>query len=340
MIYSYNFDNIKWGKGYKYFELCDELEIPRKTGNSKPAQIKDLKTVIELDDSKKGIYIPIKLYDIEKTQLSTGLLKGDIEVLLLDLLARNKGKHISLTIKYLMRALEMVNDNYIKGYSYEKLYLSLEELTKVDNYTIDDVYYLINNKGSKNIREALNDLQDKGLIIWEMKMMVCKYGQNHSFAEDKDKELILGIEKRVMKEMGVKNKRFFNINSEARGKFNTRRNQLLKDTDIEYYYYAYDITYHSEEILIELKRSDLASVRNRLNAKMISQMIKTIEGRKDKNETKLKEKFEDAYDIIDMYEDKISKLDKVLHDEDYEKNAKKVVVKLIDRNIRSRDKLK
>ncbi|MDI9208576.1 hypothetical protein MT361_08445 [Clostridium butyricum] len=78
---------------------------------------------MELVERGKGIYIPIRLYDIEKTQLSSGLLREEIEVLTLDLLARNEGRHISLTIKRLMRALEMINDNYIKGYRYDNIYI-------------------------------------------------------------------------------------------------------------------------------------------------------------------------------------------------------------------------
>lgn len=123
MKYNYKVDNVKWGKGCKYCNLCNILQVKRKTGNSKLAQIKDMRTVMELVERGKGIYIPIRLYDIEKTQLSSGLLREEIEVLTLDLLARNEGRHISLTIKRLMRALEMINDNYIKGYRYDNIYI-------------------------------------------------------------------------------------------------------------------------------------------------------------------------------------------------------------------------
>lgn len=61
-------------------------------------------------------------------------------------------------------------------------------------------------------------------------------------------------------------------------------------------------------------------------------MIKRIEGHKEKNRIKLK-RFEDAYDAIDMYEDRISKLDKVLNEKNMRKNTKKVAVKLININI-------
>ncbi|MBN7585998.1 hypothetical protein JQK86_19710 [Clostridium beijerinckii] len=365
MKYNYNFDNVKWGKECKYCDLCDMLQIPRKTGNSKSAQIKDMRTVMELDNREKGIFIPRRLYDIEKTQLSSGLLREEIEVLTLDLLARNEGRHISLTIKRLMRALEMINDNYIKGYSYEKIYLDLEELTKVDIETIGDVYGVINTKGARNIKEALKDLQDKALIIWEFKMMVCvkeciykhsvsgklMYDENDNpmvereemvsrFPTDREKEIVLDIERKAMKEMSVKKKSFFNFCKEAGSKFKARCKQLLKDTDIEYYYYVYDITYNSEEVLEELKRSELAEVRNRLNLKMINQTIKTIEERKENNELQLQETFGDAYDILDAYEDKLTKEQRIVHKDDYEKDAKKTARLLISRGIRSRDKLK
>lgn len=365
MKYNYKVDNVKWGKECKYCDLCNMLQVPRKTGNSKLAQIKDMRTVMELVEREKGIYIPIRLYEIEKTQLSSGLLREEIEVLTLDLLARNEGRHISLTIKRLMRALEMINDNYIKGYNYEKIYLDLEELTKVDSDTIGDVYGVINTKGARNIKKALNDLRDKALIIWESKMMVCvkeciykhsvsgriMYDEDDKpivereemvsrFPTDKEKEIVLDIKRKAMKEMGVKNMRFFDFNKEADMKFKARCKQLLKDTDIEYYYYVYDITYNSEEVLEELKRSELAEVRNRLNMKILDQTMKTIEERKESNELQLQEKFGEAYDLLDVYEDKLTKTQRIVHKDDYEKDAKKTAKLLIDRCIRSRDKLK
>lgn len=365
MKYNYNYKNVKWGKECRYCDLCDMLQIPRKTGHSKIAQIKDIKRVMKLDDSKKGKYIPIELYEVEKTQLATGLFKEDIEILLLDLLARNDERHISLTIKHLMRELEMVNDNYIKGYEFEKIYLSLEELTKADSDTIGDVYYLINDKCSRKIREALKDLVDKALILWEIRMMIYVkeyvyklsksgriiYDENdepiiekevfiNRFPTIEEREIILSIERKAMKEMKVKNKKFFNICKEAREKFKARCKQLLEETNIQYYYYVYDIVYNSEEILEELKRTELTSVRNRLNSNVLNQMIKTIETRKQNTEDKLKDKFGEAYSVIDLYEDKLSNFEKIVNDENYENKASKVAKKIIDRNIRSRDKIK
>ncbi|MDI9208577.1 hypothetical protein MT361_08450 [Clostridium butyricum] len=87
----------------------------------------------------------------------------------------------------------------------------------------------------------------------------------------------------------------------------------MKDTDIEYYYYVYDITYNSEEVLEE---------------------------RKEKNEIQLQKKFGDAYDILGAYEDKLTKEQRIVHRDGYEKKARKTARLLIDRGIRSRDKLK
>ena len=343
-------------KIYKnYKELCEDLGWSVARGNSKNKQLKELDLMCEWHKDGHKIIID-KEFEEKKTELSHGLLKGDIELLILDMLSKAEGRHISLTMKKLLRALELVNDNYINGWNNKGEFLKLHELTNVDSDTIGDVFYLINSKGVRNVRNALNDLQNKCLILWELRMMVCvteeikrnesgdvMFDENdepiiekmyHRFPTESERATILDIEKHVMDEMGVKNKMFFNINKEARDKFRNRCKSELEGSGIEYYYYAYDIVYNSEQINKALNRSDLAKVKDRLNGNMLNQVNKSIDKEVEENKQR-----EDIMELIELglYDDK--KLVSNKSRNNYEKDAKKVAKKVIDRKIQKRDKI-
>jgi hypothetical protein len=247
------------------------LELTPATNTThRKRQLEDLERYCTYHKDGNKFIIDI-IYQEPKEKLGVGLYKEDIELLLLDLLARNKGNNyqVSLTIKNILRALEMVNDNFVNNYSYTdetKKYLKLSETINVKPDIIGDVFYLVKDKNKRNLQSALKDLADKGLILWELRLNVCrrvieyKYNEDnqiiiqedglpyildsyeqYDYATEKEKQYILKAEKEAMNEMNIKKKTFLNINKDARKIFDKLVSNKLKDNNIKFYYYTYDI---------------------------------------------------------------------------------------------------
>lgn len=356
-----NIENLKVGTIKNYKELCRMLEIiPATNTTHRKRQLEDLERFCTYHKDGNKIIID-EVFQEPKEKLGTGLYKEDIELLLLDLLARNKDNNyqISLTIKNILRALEMVNDNFVNNYSYtdeNKKYLHLSEAINVKPDIIGDVFFLVKDKNKRNLQSALKDLADKSLILWELRLNVCrrvieyKYNddgdiiiqedgqpwildsyEQYDYATDKEKQWILKAEKDAMKEMNVKKKTFFNINKDARKIFEKAVASKLIEYNIKFYYYTYDITYNKEEILEELGRIKIAEVRNRLNKNILEQIEKTIES----CGKRVKDKYSKAWGLLppsatDQEHTRIKKA--------YEKDGKKTAKAIIDRKTRVKTK--
>lgn len=338
-----------------YKELCYAMDWNISTGNSKKAQFKELECLCDYHKEGQKIIIN-EIYEIPKTRLAFGLYKEDIELLLLDLLARHEGNFISLTIKNILRALEMVNDNFVNSYNYTDSVNQFKKLNKeigVDVDIIGDIFYLVKNKNQRNLQSALKDLVNKSLILWEMRIKVCRhvivldydeYGnlildedgqpvilesyEQYDYATNDEKEIILNTENQIMKEMKIKNKTYFNINKDMRKVFVQKVNRKLKTVGIQFYYYTYDITYNSDEILKELNRSELAEVRNRLNKKVLEGMLKTIEN----NSNKTKDKYKKSIGKTLPFD--APEIDSIRYKDKYKKDGDKTAKAIIDRKTR------
>lgn len=336
------------------------MEWKETTGKGRNLQLEDLERYCTYH--KEGNkYIIDNIYDNPKEKLGTGLYKEDIELLLLDLLARSKDNNyqVSLTIKNILRALEMVNDNFVNNYSYSdetKKYLKLSEAIDVKTDIIGDVFYLVKDKNKRNLQSALKDLYNKGLILWELRLNVCRrvieykyndndeiiiqedgqpwileYYEQYDYATEEEKKFILKCESESMKEMNIKNRKFLDINKDARKIFDNIVTKKLKEYNIKFFYYTYDITYNKEDILEELGRIKLTEVRNRLNKTILDQVEKTImtcsKHTKDKYKTIIGELPPSATDI-----------DEIRYKKNYEKDGKKTAKAIIDRKTRVRTK--
>ena len=334
--------------------------IPATNTTHRKRQLEDLERYCTYHkDGNK--FIIDEIFQEPKEKLGTGLYKEDIELLLLDLLARNKDNNyqISLTIKNILKALEMVNDNFVNNYSYTdetKKYLKLSETINVKPDIIGDVFYLVKDKNKRNLQSALKDLADKGLILWEQRLNVCrrfieyKYNDDgniiiqedglpyildsydqYDYATDKEKQFILKCEKDAMKEMNIKKKTFLNINKDAKKIFDRLVTNKLKEYNIKFYYYTYDITYNKEEILEELGRIKLSEVRNRLNKNILEQIEKTIES----CGKRVKDKYKTQWGLLPP---SATEQEHIRYKKSYEKDGKKTAKAIIDRKTRVKTK--
>ena len=212
---------------------------------------------------------------------------------------------------------------------------------------------MVKDKTKRNLISALNDLVDKALIIYELRLNVCKiqieyetnlsgniklddqgnpiikeYKEIYDYANEEEKALIIKTEKYVLEEMGIKKKSYLNINKDTRATFVNKVNKILKsEADIKFYYYTYDISYNKNDVLKELNRSELAKVRNRLNKNVLEQVLKTIRN----IDMKTKEKYKLCFGVIP---DTYPKADKIRIKDNYRKDGNKTARTIIDRKTR------
>lgn len=318
-------------KNYK--ELCEIMGWTVTNGRTKKSQLEKLNNFCTYHkDGNK--FIIDKVYNKPQEKLNSGLFIEDIELLVLNMLAKANGRQVQLTTKNLYEELALVNHNYVENYSYDNNYKALEYRLKVNQETIKDVFFIINQKNKRNVTRALKNLMDKALIISEQVMCVCitdtKSNQDiYRQATKSEKETILRAEREVMKQMHISKKSYFDIpaNTEKRKIFNKNVSNLLKEENIDFYYYSYLITYNKDDVLEELGRVREAEVKNRLNAKVLNAVNEQI----DKNGAKVKEQYKD---IIGCLPPSATDIDKERYNKTYEKEAKKVAKVVVDRKSR------
>ena len=207
------------GKMFKnYKEMCSELNIPYKTSQTKIKQMKELEVYYFLY-KQDGYRIKItkvhNLNDIEKrVRTLKSNYKDYIEELIVNIMidevkkredkyGKNEttlGEPVILSQGQLARAIGMVNKHYATVMSNKHTHCKLKE------YDIDIFEDWSNSfygfmRGS--IRSAIENLRDKRLIIYEMKVAVCEFSQDKVVKlRDIDGDEYLGTEnkdRRVLK---------------------------------------------------------------------------------------------------------------------------------------------
>ena len=208
-----------------------------------------------------------------------------IEQLVLDLLVQkyqtNKKRKIYLSRDKMLRALDMVNDNYTFG-KFNRIVLS--DYLDVSNDNIKEFYILNNKNLYDTIERAFASLSNKCLVSWKLVTTVacgftefCQkiiidneeidildlitdkkereelFKETHTTATDEQLDKILYAENSILEEMGLESKRdafLFDRYTE----FNNKVCELLnKTTNIKYYYKSYDIIFH-EKVVQELEK--------------------------------------------------------------------------------------
>lgn len=355
-------------EGMKFKSLKDVCEFMgweyKTSSHSQEALKKKFNSICKTKKYGRFGFEVMEVYEESKPTLSSGLLKGDIQTLILDMLSRNDDQHIDLPIRRLMLELDLVNQSYINAYDFEGKYDNSDILTKYDKAIVKDCYKFIYDKGSKNIKEALNGLQDQALIDWQMKMKVARYDyvrmENgflcqdekgnpirrknliYDYATEQERRYVAHAENKAMKEMSVSNKQFFNICHEARDKFRARCKQLLEEYDIHHYYYVYDIVYTREDVLESLKSRELTSTQKHLNSSFLNQIHETINYYAQKHYSK------EVNELLDMglyTEDDIIRLSKSIEKgikmlPAYQGQAYKCSKRLVDRGQKARDMIR
>jgi hypothetical protein len=247
-------ENLKAGQSFKnYKEMCLELGLEVKVStNSKNSQYKELARYCKY--SKIGHKITIE--EVYQTPLpkSDGRSENNsiygnlIQLLITDLLAQCKG-HISISRSKLMLTIGMVNCNYSEC---RELVQKLSKYTEIDEKVIYDFYDKSIGSFKGVIETALNSLMDKRVIMFNK---VIKVTENNKFstriASEKELQLIMNIEKETLDQMGYKQISSVRVSKDWK-KFRNRVKELLHEqSNINFYFTAYDITIHEKYIVEE-----------------------------------------------------------------------------------------
>lgn len=297
-----NIKNLKTGQTFKnYKALCAELEMEAQSGTSKKAQFKELERFCSYNKIGHKIYIE-EVYDtpipkVENRGKSAGSrnnnsIYGDmIQLLILDLLAQCKGGHVSISRSKLMLTISMINQNY--GACGE-LVQKLAEYTDIEEAIIYDFYNTSNSNFKKIVERALNNLMDKRIIWFDRVTKIAeKYTRTHRLATDDEKEIIVKCEKKILDKLGYKQVSQVRVSKHWRLFKKEVKKLLCKESEIEYYYLAYDIIVNEEYLQEERKElTDLLleelereEYKGELNTTVYNNLINNAEERHKKGFT-------------------------------------------------------
>lgn len=355
---------IEIGKTYKnYVEVCNVLGCVPKSGKSKKAHISQLQREYELKiDGRKFTFIKKREEKLEK--LSSGLYTKDIQVLILHILCNQKqdGYVYTTTINNLMNVLDIVNDNYIRGYMNRKL---ISDKFNVEEEYVNEVYQILSRyKGvimnslkalnrkkliSLNIRkqisynEAVYKTNNDGSIFRDVNgnATVIDYYEDFRQPTFEEEKLILEIEREEMLKLGIKDSLYFNFNPNIFTVWKKNTKERLKPYNINYMFEVVELVYNHANIERSLERSEEKKIRDRLNANVLESVLKTIKNNHNKKELteKTKQLIECGLYTEDEVVELMGKSDFIKSTDKYIKQCTKTTNKVVDRNLRTRDKL-
>ena len=343
-----NIENLEEGMEVKnYKKLCELLELPVKTSNSKKSQMKELERYVDFEQKGQKIIIQ-EIYSqpkekIDNRSLGNNSLFGiESQKLILDLLARNDNNTLFLSTCRLLKALEIINENYaICRQNIPKL----SKIIEMDEKHIYDFYTSTHGTLKSALETTLNQLQKKSLIFWNKIITVCietayiesndmnktkivknsddkktiKYKVNKDYrpATDGEIELILSTEREVLDTMGFESKQDVFKNFKWNEYNKLVMNQLYDKANIVYYYSSYKIISNKRHVLKELENIKKMHLQMILNTKVSCRLLVNADKRHSASQDNI---------YIDDYKDR----DLIRAKEEYLENNHKLINLLID----------
>jgi len=277
-----------------YKKLCELLGENVKTGTSKIAQLKEMNRYFEYHKSGNKyiideIYVEVldKVDARKETKGNNNVYGKYIEQLVLDLLVKKyqttQERKIYLSRDKMLRALDMVNDNYSFG-KFNRVILS--DYINADSDNVKEFYILNNKNLYETVERAFKSLESKCLVSWKLVTTVAcgltEFNQNivledgtevsvldfiggseedkeiiyketHTTATDEELDIILYAENKILEVMGLDSKKDAFI-IDRYSEFNKKVCELLnKTSNIRYYYKSYDVIFH-EKVVQELEK--------------------------------------------------------------------------------------
>lgn len=316
---------LELSKEYGYKELCD-LGLFNKyytsSCNGKNGQFEELAIYCKYSKSRKsrGKYIIKEIYTQLKInkQLSQSQLQNDIQLLVLDKLARADANNIIITTSSLMNDCGMVNNNYFCKIEDIACTLSIEE------DIVSEILSLTNNTNSGYIKRALNGLKNKGLILLEYMLFINEqvfleinkdgtpkieglYDIKTREATQEEKDLFIKLQNQTMEEMHIDNlKDLYKLkNTTLRLAFYRNLNYKFKMHGIYSSYFAYNITSSKEFVIKELGKRRAMELKSNLNQSILDSIYSKIETKAIDMEAKFLDELDEL--VIPLYDDVIER---------------------------------
>jgi len=277
-----------------YKALCIILEIMVSAGDSKKSQLREIERFFRYHkEGNKFIIDEIYLEPLEKvdgrkdTKGNNNVYGKYIEQLVLDLLVQKyqttKERKIYLSRDKMLRALDMINDNYSFGKFNKEI---LSDYINADSDNVKEFYILNNRNLYETVERAFKSLESKCLVSWKLVTTVAcgltEFNQNivledgtevnildfiggseedkiaitketHTTATDEELDTILYAENKILEVMGFESKKDVFI-CDRYSEFNKKVCELLnKTSNILYYYKSYDVLFH-EKVVLEFEK--------------------------------------------------------------------------------------
>lgn len=281
-------ENLKEGMIIKdYNDLCSTLNIPKKQGNSKISQLKELERYCKFHKDGYKFIIDNIYKDIrpkKNLKVENSLYSQYIEQLILNecsligAATLQDRPTLELPKMSLLLRLNMINSNYSEG---RKNMNKFSQYLEVPIETIND-FYLTTTKNNFNIIESvLNRLKGQSLIFWSNIIKIQKDNQIYT-ADEFEVQYILNTEREVLNEMNLRSKRDVFLKNKWI-EFSTKVLRKIKDKyGITYYYSVYNIVCSDNFVEMILPNEKVEEVKRTLNQNCIKGSIRSAENRSQK----------------------------------------------------------
>jgi len=301
-----------------YRELCGILEIPEFGGNAKSSQLKQLsKSVRFSQQGHKFIILEILSYDIVK--INNGLISEkkekqtyieNISVQLLSYLAKNiQLKFVDgvnydfLTSEEIAFITGMINPKYKEVK--RKISDFLEETNyDFENFELEEFFRRTNVKTRAVIKSALNNLENRHIIIADEKHVIMSGFEKPRIATLEEEGIIQKVKYEVCQEMELKNEGMVFKKRKTREFYdivNFKLDKLIKDGCTRIYK-GWFICFHNSQIkekIERLKREitelEIATNKLELNSKIHKYLDEQAEVIYKRNKYNIEQFFENEW---------------------------------------------
>lgn len=271
-----------------------------KSAPMKKAILKELATMVKYEEIKEGrkiFYLITEVFE-EKQEKYDGRADAELrmaisELQMLKYLARREEEEdfLAYSYSYLAEYVGLCNEEF-RNY-YAPIITKKTPIEKISDYEMEQEWSkLIKMEQRNKINAALRSLQNKGIIFYSQQIAVSINGSKRN-ATAVQTQRILDAEKKVMKELKIKNKNelFIKGNGLYR-KFYKRVISLVSEYGIDAYYYGVKIISLSKELLNE----EINIAENKLKSN--KKFIEIIENKCEQKSPFLVEK---AKELNDKY---------------------------------------
>lgn len=343
-------------KNYK--KLCELLDVKPTTGEAKQNQLEEISRYCKFHkEGNKFIIDEIYQEPLPKKVDNRINNKGgnnmkycdDIETLILHILKENEGNEVNLSTNQLLCALNMINKNYQVG---RTRIPKLSEILEISTDVIYDFYDYTSVELKKKLEQNLNRLQRQCLIFWHKSMKVqitnveVEYnaiGQpvlndkgfvvqhkktEHREATKVEIEMLLSIEREVLKELGYRDKQVLFLY----GNFNIFKSMIKNKLkyyklNIDYYYHSYKIIYNRNNVIEELSDRNKSEIN--LNTNIVNNFKDSYKRKYEKAKAKVTTK-QLGFEIGIKNDRDLANAQKIVGNESYLENNNKLINTLID----------